>query len=92
MQLEVVCHGFISMEALIEQPVDLRQVVGPRNLVTKIHLATVTLCCLGHRDSGLVPQIGYSVKLYNHGSWLATSAFTFKTLLRHYAKQVLTPW
>ena len=43
MQLEVVCHGFISMEALIEQPVDLRQVVGPRNLVTKIHLATVTL-------------------------------------------------
>ena len=43
MQLEVVCHGFISMEALIEQPVDLRQVVGPRNLITKIHLATVTL-------------------------------------------------
>ena len=27
-------------------------------------------------------------------SWLkvATTAFTFKTLLRHYAKQVLTPW
>ena len=27
-------------------------------------------------------------------SWLkmATTAFTFKTLLRHYAKQALTPW
>ena len=27
-------------------------------------------------------------------SWLkaATSAFTFKTLLRHYAKRALTPW
>ena len=27
-------------------------------------------------------------------SWLKapTSAFTFKTLLRHYAKQALTPW
>ena len=27
-------------------------------------------------------------------SWLkaATIAFTFKTLLRHYAKQALTPW
>ena len=27
-------------------------------------------------------------------SWLKapTSAFTFKTLLRHYAKQLLTPW
>ena len=27
-------------------------------------------------------------------SWLkaATNAFTFKTLLRHYAKQALTPW
>ena len=27
-------------------------------------------------------------------TWLkaATTAFTFKTLLRHYAKQALTPW
>ena len=27
-------------------------------------------------------------------SWLkaATTAFTFKTLLRHYAKRALTPW
>ena len=40
------------------------------------------------------------MKLFNHGegptrafSWLkvATTAFTFKTLLRHYAKQALTP-
>ena len=40
--------------------------------------------------------------LHNHGegpiyrasSWLkaATIAFTFKTLLGHYAKQALTPW
>ena len=36
-------------------------------------------------------------KVRNHGkgpfSWLkaATTAFTFKTLLRHYAKQALTP-
>ena len=50
----------------------------------------------------LVPQIDPLVKLYNHGaekaptrafSWLkaATTAFTFKTHLRHYAKQTLTP-
>ena len=37
-----------------------------------------------------------SVKLYNYGEgpyWLkaATTAFTFKTLLRHYAKWALTP-
>ena len=48
----------------------------------------------------VVPQIDPSVKLYNHGegpyyrafSWLKapTSAFTFKTLLRHYAKRALT--
>ena len=39
------------------------------------------------------------LKVSNHGegprafSWLkaATTAFTFKTLLRHYAKQALTP-
>ena len=41
------------------------------------------------------------MKLLNHGegptrafSWLkaATTAFTFKTLLRHYAQRGLTPW
>ena len=59
----------------------------------------ITLRSLGLE---LVPQIDSSVKLYNHGegpystrafSWLKapTSAFTFKTLLRHYAKRALTP-
>ena len=54
-------------------------------------------CQLVKCGSGLVPQIDPLVKLYNHGEgpyyWLKapTSAFTFKTLLRHYAKQALTP-
>ena len=41
----------------------------------------------------VVPQIDQSVKLYNHGEGLKapTSAFTFKKLLRHYAKRALTP-
>ena len=37
-----------------------------------------------------------TLKVRNHGEgpWLkaATTAFTFKTLLRHYAKRALTQW
>ena len=42
-------------------------------------------------------SIGSTTGFHNHGegpySWLKapTSAFTFKTLLRHYAKRALTP-
>ena len=43
-------------------------------------------------------SIGSTTGFHNHGegpyySWLkaATTAFSFKTLLRHYAKQALTP-
>ena len=56
----------------------------------------------GKTTSAVKRSIGSTTGFHNHGegpytrafSWLKapTSAFTFKTLLRHYAKQALTPW
>ena len=54
-----------------------------------------------HRQALLHLQVGARIelqtkvhtKIRNPGSWLKadTTAFTFKTLLRHYAKRVFTP-
>ena len=53
--------------------------------------------CLNWSRQKLVLCTDPSVKLYNHRAWAfswlkaATTAFIFKTLLRHYAKRALTP-
>ena len=48
-----------------------------------------------HIISAVKCSIGFTIGFSNHGesAWLKapTSAFTFKTLLRHYAKWALTP-
>ena len=46
------------------------------------------VCC-----SAVKRSIGFIISFHNHRLLKApTSAFTFKTLLRHYAKRALTPW
>ena len=60
----------------------------PRTRATRPAVSGNTLFCSASNE-------GYP-KVRNHGEgpyWLkaATTAFTFKTLLRHYAKQALTP-
>ena len=67
---------------------------------TQCHHLISTMIWLRENDNKIVPQIGYrwSCTITEKAptrafSWLKapTSAFTFKTLLRHNAKQALTP-
>ena len=65
----------------------------PPNLVDIQHITDSAVLC----SALSVPQPVFTVTekaLTRAISWLKapTSVFTFKTLLRHYAKQALTPW
>ena len=72
----------------------------PVPVLTMVLMTAVTLAILsGHRvtwrhTSASKSSIRRFVITTRAFAWLkaATTAFTFKTLLRHYAKQVLTPW
>ena len=58
--------------------------------LSSVHLYLLVIC-----SAPLVPQLVFTIteKAARAFSWLkvTTSAFTFKTLLRHYAKRALTP-
>ena len=91
-----------ARNATVERRQGVETVVAAFNyLGAIIVLRCNEIMIVGHRWSADISASneGYP-KVRNHGkgptwafSWLkaATTAFTFKTLLRHYAKRVLTP-
>ena len=99
---EVGLISFKSMNACIEQVllgVDFPDVCGASSCFwaacrVRAGCSATNLRSADTTNKARPAELYYdpSVKLYNHGeAWLKapTSAFTFKTLLRHYTKQVL---